>query len=121
MIQKHFNKELVMTKEDKKNFKNSTKYWIYGNEYIDNDVKLIDHCHIIEKYRGSAHKDCNINIKSNYKIHIIFLNLKNCDFHLIMEELGKFNLETSVILNGLEKYVSFTINNKLVLLTAFNF
>ena len=54
-----------MTKEDKKNFKNSTKYWIYGNEYIDNDVKLIDHCHIIEKYRGSAHKDCNINIKSN--------------------------------------------------------
>ena len=30
-----------------------------------------------------------------------------------MQELGKFNLKISVIPNGLEKYMSFTINNKL--------
>ena len=24
-----------MTKEDKENFKNSTKWWIYDNDYID--------------------------------------------------------------------------------------
>ena len=30
-----------------------------------------------------------------------------------MQELEKFNLEISVIPNGLEKYMSFTINNEL--------
>ena len=30
---------------------------------VDNDVKVKDRCHITEKYRGSAHRDCNINVK----------------------------------------------------------
>ena len=30
-----------------------------------------------------------------------------------MQELDKFNLKINVIPNGLEKYMSFTINNKL--------
>ena len=29
-----------MTKEANQKFKNSTKYWIYGNEYIGNNVKV---------------------------------------------------------------------------------
>ena len=35
-MKKHFNKELVMTKEDKESFKNSIKCWICDNDYIDN-------------------------------------------------------------------------------------
>ena len=35
---KYFNKELVMNKEDNEGFKNSTKFWICDNDYIDNDV-----------------------------------------------------------------------------------
>ena len=42
-----------------------------------------------------------------------FHNLKNYDSHLIMQELGEFNLIIKVILNELEKYLSFTINNEL--------
>ena len=38
VIKKHFNKELVMTKEDNENFKISTKCWTCDNDYIDNDV-----------------------------------------------------------------------------------
>ena len=49
---KHFNKELVMNKEDNKYFKNSTKCSICDNEYVDNDVKVRDHFQITEKYRG---------------------------------------------------------------------
>ena len=30
-----------------------------------------------------------------------------------MQERGKFNFKTNVIPNGLEKYMSFSINNKL--------
>ena len=52
MVKKHFNKELVMTKEVNKDFENSTKCWIYDNDYIDSRVKIRDHCHITGKYRG---------------------------------------------------------------------
>ena len=38
-----------------------------------------------------------------------------------MPELGKFNLKKSVILNGLENYMSFTINNKLSFIDSFQF
>ena len=59
---KNFNKELVMTKEDNEDFKNSTKFWIFNNDYIDSDVKVRDHCHITGKCRGSVHRDYNINL-----------------------------------------------------------
>ena len=38
-----------------------------------------------------------------------------------MQELGKFNVEISVILIGLEKHISFTINNKLSFIDNFKF
>ena len=47
-----------------------------GSLTIDNDVIVRDHCHTAGKYRGSAHGDCNINLKSNHKIHVVFNNLK---------------------------------------------
>ena len=46
VIKKHLNNEPVMTKVDNEVFKNSTKCWICNNNYIDNDVKVRDHCHI---------------------------------------------------------------------------
>ena len=38
-----------------------------------------------------------------------------------MQELGKFNLKINVIPNGLEKYMSFSINNKLSFIDSFQF
>ena len=55
VMKKHFNKELVMTKEDNENFKKFTKCWICENDYVDDDVKVRDHCHITGKHRGFAH------------------------------------------------------------------
>ena len=99
MINKYFNKDLVMTKAENKNFKNSTKCWICYNDYVDNDVKVRDHCHITGKYRGSAHRDCNVNLKLNHKILVVFQNLKNYDSHLVMQELGIFNFKINVTPN----------------------
>ena len=65
------------------------------------------------KYRFSGHRDYNINVKLNHKIPILFNNLKNDGSHLIMQKLGKVNLKRNVIPKGLEKYMSFTMNNKL--------
>ena len=63
VMKNNFNKELVMTGKDIKDFENSAKCWICDNDYIDNDVKVRDHCDITGKYSGSAHMDCNINVK----------------------------------------------------------
>ena len=56
------------------------------------------------KFRGSAHRDCNINFQLTKKILVIFHNLKGYESHLISSELHKFNLKVDVIPNGLEKY-----------------
>ena len=92
-----------MTKNDNEDFKNSTKCWICDNDYIGNDIKVSDHCHITEKFRGFAHRDCNINLELNQKTPVGFHSLKNFYSHLIMQELGKFNLKINVIPNGFIK------------------
>ena len=38
-----------------------------------------------------------------------------------MQELGQFDLKINVISNGLEKYMSFSINNKLSFIDSFQF
>ena len=120
-MKKHFTKELVMTKEDNEDFKNSSRCWIYNNDYINTDVKIRDHCHVTGKYKGCAHGDCNINLKLNYKISSVFQNLKNYDSHLIMQELGKFNLKITAMPNGSENCMSFTINDKLAFINSLQF
>ena len=102
VMEKYFDKKLVMAKEDNENFKNSTKCWICHNCYIDNDVKVRDHCHITGKCIGPADRDCNINLELNHKILFVFHSLKTYGSH---QELGKFNLKISVISNGLGKYI----------------
>ena len=54
-------------------------------------------------------------------ISAVFHNLKNYDSHFIRQELGKFNLKINAIPNGLEKYMSFSINNKLSFIDTFEF
>ena len=110
-----------MTKKDNEDFQNSTKCWIWDNDYVDNDVKVRDHWHITEKYRGSAHGQRSINLNLNQKIPVVFYNLENYDSRLIMQELGKLNIKINVIKNELEKYMSFTINNKLRFVDSFQF
>ena len=89
VMKKHFNKKLVMTKEDNEVFKNSTRYWICDNDYVHNDVKVRNHCHITKKYRDVAHRDCNINVKLNQKIPVKF-HSPNFKFHLIIHSIIKY-------------------------------
>ena len=110
-----------MTKKDNEDFENSTRCLICHNDYIDGDVKIRGHCHITGKYRGSAHRDCDMNVKLNHKVLVVFHNLQNYDSHIIMKVLGKFNLKLNDVPNGLEKYMSFNINNILNFIDSFQF
>ena len=76
---------------------------------------------LVENIEGAAHSDCNINLRITKKVLVIFHNLKEYDSHLIFKELSKFNRKISVIPNGLEKYMAFTINKNLVLIDSMQF
>ena len=92
---------------------------ICESSYIHTDAKVRDHCHIARKYRGSAHREWNINSEFHHKIPILFYNLKHYDSDIIIQEIGRFNLKINAILNGLENYMSFSINNKLSIIDSF--
>ena len=100
-----------MIKKHNEYFEISTKCWICDNPYVDRGAKVRNHCHIIGRYSGSAHRDCNINVKLNHKTPVAFHNLKNYDSHVLMQELVKSSLRIKVTPNGLEKYTSFSKNN----------
>ena len=104
----------MTTKKDYQDFKTFSKCFICDNTYVDGDVKVRDHCHIAGKHRGPARRYCNINVKLNHKIPIVFHRLKIYDSRFIMQEVGKFNLNTNVISNELKKYISFNTKNKLI-------
>ena len=112
-MKKQLNKETVMTKEDNENF-NYSKGQICDNSYVNNGVKVRDHCHATGKYRGQVHRDCNINLKLNYKILVVF--------HLIMQKLGNFNLK--ICYNKCIRKIYYQIHllsNKLLFINSFQF
>ena len=84
------------------------------------DKKVRDHCHIKNgtNYRGAAHWSCNINLKVSKKVPVIFHHLRRYDSHLIFKELSKFDCKVSVIPNGLEKYMSCTLNRNIVFIDS---
>ena len=52
---------------------------------------------------------------------VIFHNLRGYDSHLIIKEVNKFDVKVSVVPNGLEKYMAFTINRNLVFIDSMQF
>ena len=99
-MRKHFIKKITMNEKDNEDFENSTTWLICDNGYIDGDAKARDHCHITGNYGGSAERNCNINVKLNDKVPVLFYNLNSYDSHLTMQELDKFNLKINFLPNG---------------------
>ena len=72
-----------------------------------NNPKVNDHCHFTGKYRGAAHKFCNLKLKvkpGKTKIHVLFHNLKP-----IMQKIHTAKGNINCIVNNSEKYISFGI------------
>ena len=55
------------------------------------------------------------------KVPVIFHDLKGYDSHLLIQEIGKFDVKVHAIPNGLEKYMAFAINNNLVFIDSMQF
>ena len=80
-----------------------------------------DHCHVTGKYRGSAHDACNRSYRLTNKFYVIFHNLRGYDSHLIMLEIGKFNMDINVKPNNVEKYMAFMSDRNLIFIDSFQF
>ena len=57
-----------MFAEDEKRFQLSNKCWICNKLFTAEDIKVKDHDHVTGKYRGSSHKNCNINLRITKKV-----------------------------------------------------
>ena len=138
IINEHFNKPLIMTKKNKRDFKKATKCYICDKPYNNNDIRVRDHCHITGEFRGSAHQDCNLKLRINpdkIKIPVIFHNLRGYDSHFIMQQIGKIakkhtyknkrgeecQMDINAIPNNMEKYMAFMLGKHLVFLDSFQF
>lgn len=106
-------KPMVMTKNDELHHANASLCYICNKNFSSCDVKVRDHCHITGKYRGTAHRSCNLNlsIQKNMKIPVIFHNLRGYDSHLIIKAFKKKDAKIWCIPNNTEKYLSFSIDN----------
>ena len=120
-MKKPFNKNSIMTEEEENLFKKSNRCWIFKKPIDNDEEKVRDHCHVTGKFRGAPHKNCNTNLQLTKKVPVIFHNLKGYDSHLIFNELDKFDVKIKVIPNGLEKYMAFFLNKKLVFIDSMQF
>ncbi|XP_065665393.1 uncharacterized protein LOC136086829 [Hydra vulgaris] len=99
-----FSKKFQKTLENEYDFNAAILCYIC-EEDLEKD-KVRDHCHITGKYRGTAHKDCNLNYKIPKFFPYIFHNLSGYDCHLFIKKLSGGKL--SCIPNNEEKYISFS-------------
>ena len=100
------NKPMKITEKEKISFKKATKCWICKKEI--NGIKVRDHDHLTGKYRGAAHKICNLKFKRADFVPVFFHNLAGYDSHLFVKNLGVTEGEIRCIPNNDEKYISFS-------------
>ena len=68
-------------------FKNNDGCRFCEKEIVSDKVR--DRCHLTGKYRGPAHKTCNVNVtqKQSNNIPLIFHNFSNYDCHMFFKKL----------------------------------
>ena len=121
VMKRCFCRNLIMSAEENEKSELTNICWVCSQLIENSDDKVSDHCHISGKYRVAAHWSCNINLKICKNVPVIFHNLKGYNSHFIFKELSRFNVKISVIPNGLEKYMAFTVNKNLVFIDSMQF
>ena len=87
-----------MTNKDNEDFENFGKCWTFNHAYVENYVIKVDILVISLENISVLHIETIISIL-NHKIPVVFLNLKNFDAHLTMQELRKLNFKMSYQIN----------------------
>ena len=111
------NKQMELTPDDELNFIHAKTCHIC-NKCFNNkkNYKVRGHSHIDGKYRGAAHRKCNLDYYANRFLPVVFHNLKGYDSHVILKnafninkQLGNKNIDG--IPMSYEKFMSLTIGD----------
>jgi hypothetical protein len=103
---------LPLTDQEQMAYDRARECWICKTWLIRDKVR--DHCHITGKYRGPAHRACNLELSIKpYEMHIpvIFHNLSGYDGHIIMQGIGAMECKDEIepIPYNMEKYMAFKL------------
>ena len=76
----------------------------------NNYIKVRDHCHCNGKYRGAAHKICNLMYNTPREIPVVFHNGSSYDYHFIIKGLAKkFEVDFGCLCENKKKYITFSV------------
>ena len=80
---------------------------------------MLDHDHLVAeegksfgKYRGPAHRHCNLQFRiklEHYKLPVLFHNLRGYDSHILLKAVQKKHGSCSLIPNNMEKFMSISV------------
>src|SRR3989454_192059 len=104
-----YKSKMILTKDDSKIYNQAKCCYVCKESFTKENFKVRDHCHITNKFRGPACNKCKLQMKLTHTIPVIFHNLRGYDSHLLLQELGRFKRELTVIPNNREKYMSFSV------------
>ncbi|GET62619.1 hypothetical protein RIR_jg23070.t1 [Rhizophagus irregularis DAOM 181602=DAOM 197198] len=105
---------MPLTTQEQASYDNAINCWICRNPLNGNKVR--DHCHITGRYRGAAHRGCNLDLSIKPRemhIPVIFHNLSGYDGHIIMQGIGAMECEDDIdpIPYNMEKYMAFKLGS----------
>ena len=85
---------------------------IFFQDAKNNYIKVRDHCHYTGKYRGAAHKICNLMYNTPREIPVVFHNGSSYDYHFIIKGLAEeFDGDFECLGENKEKY---STNQKII-------
>ncbi|GET63510.1 hypothetical protein RIR_jg28804.t2 [Rhizophagus irregularis DAOM 181602=DAOM 197198] len=105
---------MPLTTQEQASYDNAINCWICRNPLDGNKVR--NHCHITGRYRGAAHRGCNLDLSIKPRemhIPVIFHNLSGYDGHIIMQGIGAMECEDDIdpIPYNMEKYMAFKLGS----------
>ena len=100
-------KSINITQKQYKEYLRETICHICQGDILEGD-KVCDHCHFTGKYRGAAHRSCNLQCRKPIVIPVIFHNLQGYDAHLFIKQLTKIKGDFTCIPSTEEKDISFS-------------
>ena len=99
-------KKMIFEEKERERFDKETKCWICNIQFNEYDVKVRDHCHFTGRFRGAAHKICNLKYRKPYYTPVVFHNLSGYDSHLFIKNLGFSEGSIKCIPNNEERYIN---------------
>ena len=107
------NKKMIPLTINEEKYHNKQKICYICKKKFDTSnkkhYKVKDHCHYTGKYRGAAHKICNLRYKIPKEIPILFHNGSTYDYHFIIKKSVKeFEGNFECLGENTEKYVTFS-------------